>query len=37
MTARTTLPSLPPWEETVEEAAAWDRQWGDRDDDEECD
>lgn len=24
---------LPAWEETIEEAAAWDRDWFDRDDD----
>jgi len=24
---------LPAWEETVEEAAAWDRRWGERDTD----
>lgn len=27
--------SLPPWEETTREAAAWDRAWFDRDDDED--
>lgn len=28
---------LPTWEETIDEAAAWDRYWFDRDDDTERD
>lgn len=28
---------LPVWEETIEEAAAWDDDWFDRDDDSDTD